>query len=417
MRAIAYACASADDPEGGIDAQIETARLAIEGRGWELAEEATDSPDTANAHPSRRRGLRRALRALDDGVADVLVVTRLEHVTTSSHAWKQIVERSRRHGWTVLAAAEGMDLRTDSDEMLAAVTRTQRDLKSARAKQGARAARARGTRLGRPVEHTPEVRRLVLEARDDGATLQQIADRLTREGHKTPRGGRWHRSTVQKLLHRARLDAEPDDALALEAPMYSSEDSPEDRLNAFSAQLHALEKEAIGLAKEALVDRWEKADAEHLSTLMHRVRDTLALAAGPRPSPIPPEIVERGVDRPGVTVLAGEVKVSYGPRFASRQTTPVRGFEGPLEMLPGLDHLPAAREALIRLLWFVSRGDEPVRVSEKAFGETSVDAFAHQTLLDLMKQGRWAEMSLLTSAIRADAESSLGLERESRFQL
>ena len=428
MRAIAYACASADDPEGGIDAQIETTRLAIEDRGWELAEEAIDSSDAANAHPSRRRGLRRALRALDDGVADVLVVTRLEHVTTSSQAWKQIVERSYRHGWTLLAAAEGMDLRTDSDEMLAAVTRTQRDLKSTRAKQGARAARARGTRLGRPVEHTPEVRRLVLEARDDGATLQQIADRLTREGHKTPGGGRWHRSTVQKLLHRARLDAERDDALALQAPMYSSaatsespvadstEDStPEERIKVFSAQAHALEKEALDLAKEALIDHWEKADIEHLSALMHRVRDTLALAASPRPSPILPDSVERSVHRRGVTAMADEVTVAHGPRFASRRPTPAEDAEDlPARML-GSDHLPAARRELVRVLLLVGREDVAALVSKQTLDKTSVRALLQRTAVDLMQEGRLPEMNVLVSAMLAEIESNLGLERESRF--
>ena len=67
-------------------------------------------------------------------------------------------------------------------------------------------------RFGRPVEHSPAVRRLVVEMRESGATLQQIADRLTDDGVATLRGGRWHLSTVKRILDSARLDAEACDA-------------------------------------------------------------------------------------------------------------------------------------------------------------------------------------------------------------
>ena len=48
----------------------------------------------------------------------------------------------------------------------------------------------------------------MVEMRECGATLQQIADRLTLEGVSTPRGGRWHHATVRRILESARLDAE-----------------------------------------------------------------------------------------------------------------------------------------------------------------------------------------------------------------
>ena len=47
-----------------------------------------------------------------------------------------------------------------------------------------------------------------------GATLQQIADRLTAEGVATQRGGRWHLSTVKRILDSDRLDAEAAGAQA-----------------------------------------------------------------------------------------------------------------------------------------------------------------------------------------------------------
>ena len=47
-----------------------------------------------------------------------------------------------------------------------------------------------------------------------GPTLQQIADRLTAEGVATQRGGRWHLSTVKRILDSDRLDAEAAGAQA-----------------------------------------------------------------------------------------------------------------------------------------------------------------------------------------------------------
>ena len=69
-------------------------------------------------------------------------------------------------------------------------------------------------RLGRPVEHSPTVRDLVVSMRESGATLQQIADRLTDDGVATPRGGLWHPATIKRILASRRLDIEASDAQA-----------------------------------------------------------------------------------------------------------------------------------------------------------------------------------------------------------
>jgi hypothetical protein len=45
----------------------------------------------------------------------------------------------------------------------------------------------------------------VEDLRAAGHGPRAIAERLNAYGHATPRGGRWHRTTVRRLL--ARLDA------------------------------------------------------------------------------------------------------------------------------------------------------------------------------------------------------------------
>ena len=141
-----------------------------------------------------------------------VVVARLDRVTRSLLAWAELVERSRRRGWAIVVVAEGFDLSTDSGELtaalLASVAQYERRLIGARTREAMAAAKARGARYGRPIEHSPEARRIVGDMRSAGATLQEIADRLIAEEIPTPRGGRWWTSTVHAIVVSLRLDAE-----------------------------------------------------------------------------------------------------------------------------------------------------------------------------------------------------------------
>ena len=196
----------------GIAAQIDVARAAIVERGWALAGEIVDAGVSGSVAPERRPALGPALEALDAGNAEALVVSRLDRVTRSLLAWAELVERSRRRGWAIVVVAEGFDLSTDSGELtaalLAALAQYERRLIGARTREAMAAAKARGARYGRPIEHAPEARRIVGEMRAGAATLQAIADRLTAEGIPTPRGGPWRTSNVDGILRSLRLDAE-----------------------------------------------------------------------------------------------------------------------------------------------------------------------------------------------------------------
>ena len=215
-QAFAYARVSTEDQadEGlGIAAQLDVARAAIAERDWVLVGEVVDAAVGGSVAPERRPALGPALEALDvAGAAAALVVARLDRVTRSLLAWAELVERSRRRGWAIVAVAEGFDLSTDSGELtaglLASVAQYERRLIGARTREAMAAAKARGARFGRPIEHSPEARRIVGEMRAGGATLQEIADRLVAEEIPTPRGGRWWTSTVHAIVVSLRLDAE-----------------------------------------------------------------------------------------------------------------------------------------------------------------------------------------------------------------
>ncbi len=203
----------------GVAAQLDAARAAIAERDWFLVGEVVDAGVSGAVAPESRPALGPALEALDvAGAAAALVVGRLDRVTRSLLAWAELVERSRRRGWAIVVVAEGFDLSTDSGELtaglLASVAQYERRLIGARTREAMAAAKARGARYGRPIEHSPEARRIVGEMRAGGATLQEIADRLIAEEIPTPRGGRWWTSTVHAIVVSLRLDAEAAQASA-----------------------------------------------------------------------------------------------------------------------------------------------------------------------------------------------------------
>ena len=211
--AIVYARASTEELAADVvtlAAQHDTAAAAVAGRGWWIHASALDRDVDGLVAPDERPALGRALAGLASGAAGALVVARLDRVSHSVRIWADVVERSYQQRWMIVVVEEGFELPSDSGEdavaLFAAAAREEQRQRSTRARAGLAAARAGGTRLGRPVEHTPEARRLVQELRAAGQTLQQIADHLTAEGIPTPRGGRWHPSSIHKLLRSTRLD-------------------------------------------------------------------------------------------------------------------------------------------------------------------------------------------------------------------
>ena len=213
VRAIAYARASTEELVADVltlAAQYDAVSAAVVERGWRTHASAFDRGIDGSLAPDERPALGPALEDLAGGAAGALVIARLDRVSHSVRIWADLVERSYQQRWAIVVVEEGFNLPSDSGEravaLLAAAAREEQRWLSTRTRAGLAAAQAGGTRLGRPVEHTAEARRLVPELRAAGKTLQQIADHLTAEGIPTPRGGRWHPSSIHKLLRSARLD-------------------------------------------------------------------------------------------------------------------------------------------------------------------------------------------------------------------
>lgn len=212
MRVISYTRVSTEEQARsglGIEAQRDAIAAEITRRGWSLAAEITD--DGATGSTLDRPGITEALEMLTAGAADVLMVSKLDRLSRSLVDFAGVMEQARREGWAVVALDLGVDMTSAAGEMLAGVMASfaqyERRLIGQRTRDALAAKRAQGHRLGRPVTLPDRVRERIADQRAAGATLREIADRLTADGIATAQGGaRWWPSTVAAVLRSLDLD-------------------------------------------------------------------------------------------------------------------------------------------------------------------------------------------------------------------
>ncbi len=193
----------------GLEAQATTVARAVEQRRWNLV--ATFTDEGRSGGNLRRPALTEALDRLDRGEADALVVSKLDRLSRSVADFAALTERAKRRGWKVVTLDIDVDTTTPTGEMVAnitsAVAQWERRIIAARTSEAMQAMKARGVRLGRPVELPDAIRNRIAAARTRGQSFRAIADALNAEAVPTARGGRWHASTVRAVLDSLALDA------------------------------------------------------------------------------------------------------------------------------------------------------------------------------------------------------------------
>lgn len=213
--AITYRRVSTDEQaDSGLSltAQGSTIARTIEARGWTVAAELTDEGVSGSIAPTARPALAEALTMLAAGDADTLVVSRLDRATRSVADLCHLLDLSDRQGWDFIALDLGIDTSTPMGRAMAQMagvfSELERKMIGQRTSDALQALKASGRRLGRPVEQNDDVRQRIATEQAEGRSLRSIANTLNADEVPTARGGRWHASTIRRVLDSIALDAE-----------------------------------------------------------------------------------------------------------------------------------------------------------------------------------------------------------------
>lgn len=202
MHVIGYRRVSTDEQAEsghGLDAQRTTIEEQAERKGWTVEWRQDEGRSGKQINP----GLREALDLLRLGLADALVITKVDRLARSVVNAADIMQAAQQQGWSLIVLDLGMDLSTPSGkamaQMLAVFAELEREMISTRTKEGLAAARAKGKQLGRKSGIPTDVRRRIVLARNSGASFGSIALDLTTDGILTPTGrSTWDESVVRR---------------------------------------------------------------------------------------------------------------------------------------------------------------------------------------------------------------------------
>ncbi|MDP9223740.1 MAG: recombinase family protein [Actinomycetota bacterium] len=217
------------DEQAQSGAGMEAQRVAIEAeakrRGWKLATLYEDAAASGKSMRGRQ-GLEKALRAVEAGQADALVVAKLDRLSRSLLDFASLMERSRRRGWSLVALDLGVDTTTPSGALMANVLASfaefERRLIGQRTRDALAVRKRQGVKLGRFKGAPPDVSRRIVEMHRGGASLNAIAAKLTAERIPTAQGAvRWYASSVRVIVlaNDPSVAGDPEDALNRATPM------------------------------------------------------------------------------------------------------------------------------------------------------------------------------------------------------
>lgn len=239
-RVIAYTRVSSDQQakEGiSLDAQrqkLEAYCLALDLELVAVIEDAGFSAKSLD-----RPGLRGALKLLDEGKADAILVAKLDRLTRSVKDLGYLVEKYFSSKFSLLSVADSIDTRSAAGRLvlnvLASVSQWEREAIGERTRDALSYLKANGTKLGRVGygykreqsmddsgrrriaidEKELAIVERIHELKSKGMNLREIASALNRQGVPAPRGGQWAPETVRRILLRpphsiARVEVLPE---------------------------------------------------------------------------------------------------------------------------------------------------------------------------------------------------------------
>lgn len=220
-RVLGYArCSTPEqsDSGAGIEAQKGLIEQECCRRGWPSPGFVVD--EGSSGATLDRPGLAKLIEEVNEGRVDVVVVAKLDRLSRSVVDFATLLNWfSENTECELLVLDLAIDTSTPGGELVAnvvaAVAQWERKIIAARTKDGLAAIRRRGGSISRPaVADHPDLHRRIQALRDEGMTLQGIADLLNGEGVKTLRGGReWRPNAIATCLGYRRRPGAPKQAL------------------------------------------------------------------------------------------------------------------------------------------------------------------------------------------------------------
>ncbi len=228
-RVIGYVRVSTEQQaDSGLSLDAQRAKLSAYAEVYDLDLVQVIEDAGWSAKTLERPGLAAALASLEAGQADAILVAKLDRLTRSVRDLGDLVDRYFVGGRAALmSVAENVDTRTAGGRLvlnvLGAVSQWEREAIGERTSEALAQLRREGVKLGGEalgwrrsegadasgrrivcdvVEEVETLRRM-MTLRASGATIKQIATALEAEGRRTKSGGRWHATTVQRVLARA----------------------------------------------------------------------------------------------------------------------------------------------------------------------------------------------------------------------
>lgn len=210
----------------GLDAQKLAVETLCKARGWELV-----APPYQEVESGKLDDRPELLKALDRAklTGATLVIAKLDRLSRDA-AFLLTLQKSGAR----FVAADMPDANTLTVGIMALVAQEEREAISRRTREALAAAKARGQRLGNPNgpaafrragkgnhaaiaavtenanARSESLRRTIAEMKEAGITsLGAIAEALNADRIETPRGGRWHPSSVRNLLGRLQAQTSP----------------------------------------------------------------------------------------------------------------------------------------------------------------------------------------------------------------
>ena len=193
----------------GLEAQIAYLKLEAVRRGAEL-EIVSEGEGASGKSMSKRSALNEAMKRLDEGEANGLIVSKLDRLTRSVADFLTVLERSRKGKWALVIGDLSIDTSTPMGEAMATIAATFAQLERERIASNTRIAMAekkkQGVHLGRTSEMSAFAVKKIIDLHKEGKSYNAIARQMNEEAIPTQKAGaRWYPSTISYTV--ARLSA------------------------------------------------------------------------------------------------------------------------------------------------------------------------------------------------------------------